>query len=223
MEREKYNFFKTETELINEAKEGLIGNKGSSLVINLFYFISKMMFFCGLGLLIYLLVNIQNPAFNLVLFLALSISFLVLAMLSYGPLRVSVSKNALNMIGNTKPCAKDIWFGFKNKYFRNVWFGICLFFVYLFNLILLVFPFFLRYFSYQTASFILADDLEVGSVQALKLSRLYSKGQRKTYIKIFFKYFPQMLLCIVTAYIYSLWLRPKFNATIAAYYLDIKD
>ncbi|MGN1207933.1 MAG: DUF975 family protein [Christensenellales bacterium] len=223
MEREKYNFFKTIQELVEESKEGLIGNKGSSLVVNLIYFLSKAVFFCSIGLLICALVNINNPAFNLQLFLVLGLCFLFVSVLTYGPLRVGVCKNSLNMINNTKPSAKDVLFGFKNKYFRHVWFGICLFFAYLFNLVLLIFPFFLRYFSFQVAGFVLAEDLQISATGALKQSSLISKGYRKTYIKIFLKFVPQMLLCLATLYIYSLWLRPKFNTTVCAYYLDIKN
>lgn len=223
MKQEKYNFFKSTNELISQAKEGLIGNKGSSLVINLFYFLSKLFFFAGLTLTVFAIFNISNYAFNLTLFLSLGLGFLFVAILTYGPIKVSVCRNALNMINNTNPKAKDIWFGFRNKYFRNVWFGICLFFAYLFNLILLIFPFFFKYFSYQIAGFILAEDQEISAVKALKFATKMSKGYRKTYVKILFKFIPQMLLCLVTGYIFSLWLRPKFNATVGCYYLDIKN
>ena len=223
MERVKYDFFKTPNQLILEAKEGLIGNKGSSLVVNFIYFLSKIMFFVALSILIYTFVSFNSYALNKSLFLGLGLGFLFASMLTYGPLRVSVCKNAVNMVKNTNPKAKDVWFGFKNKYFRNVWFGICLFFVYLFSLILLVFPFVIKHISYQVAGFILAEDNEISAIKALKLSSKMTKGYRKTYIKIFFKFIPLMLLCIITAYIYSLWLRPKFNATTACYYLDIKD
>lgn len=223
MERVRYNFFKTPEQLTEQAKEGLLGNKGSSLIVNFVYFLSKIMFFAGLSILIYAFVIFNSTALNKSLFFGLGLGFLFVSMLTYGPLRVGVCKNALNMVNNTNPKAKDVWYGFKNKYFRNVWFGICLFFVYLFSLILLVFPFVIKHVSYQVAGFILAEDNEISAIKALKLSSKMSKGYRKTYIKVFFKFVPQMLLCIITAYIYSLWLRPKFNAVVACYYLDIKS
>lgn len=223
MEKERYNFFKTDSDLIDETKEAIIGNKGSSLVVNLFYFLSKACFFVGLSLLIVLLVNLNNAKFPLTLYIILSGVFLFVSLLTYGPLKVSSCKNALNMIRNTKPSAKDLGYGFKNRYIRNVGYGICLFFSYIFNLILLIFPFFITYFSYQLSGYVLADDLEIGAIGALKQSRALIKGHKKFYLKLFFKYFPQMLLCLPTAYIYSLFLRPKFVTTVGCLYLDLLD
>ncbi len=223
MSMERYNFFKTDNVLFDETKEALVGNKGSSLTVNFVYFLSKGCFFTGLALLIVLLANLNNRLFNMPLYAILIAGFLFVALLTYGPLKVSSCKNALNMIRNTKPRVKDVWFGFKNKYFRNVSYGLCLFFSYLFHLILLIFPFFLKYFSYQLSGYVLADDLEIGAIGALKQSKMLMKGHRKFYLKLFFNYSPQMLLCVPTAYIYSLFLRPKFVTTIGCLYLDVLE
>lgn len=219
---EKYNFFKTPNQLIDSATEGLIGNKGSSLVVGLIYFLSKACFLAGLTTLIVGLAQLRGATNNYSL-IFWGIGLLILALFSFGPLKVSFCKNALNMINNTSPKAKDVWFGFKNKYFRNVWFGICLFVSYLFHILLIVFPFFIKYFSYQVAGFILAEDNGISAIGALKLSSKMTKGFRKTYFKIILKFIPQMLLCLITLYIYSLWLRPKFNTVVGCYYQDIKE
>lgn len=223
MEKEKYNFFKTPDELIRQANEGLIGNQGSSMVVNFVFWLVKLCFFAGLTLLIITIFNLNTRGFNLILFASISAGFLFLSLLCYGPLRVSVCKNSLNMIYNTNPSAKDVWFGFKNRYFRNVWFGLCTFFAYIFTFILLIFPFVKKYISNQLVGYILAEDQEISAVKAMKLASKTSKGFKKTYVKIFFKMFPKMLLCLPTVYIYSLFLRPKFNATVCSYYFDIKS
>lgn len=223
MEKEKYNFFKNPEELFLQSKEALIGNRGSSLVVNLLFFLSKLCFFAGISFLVVILINLNNLKFNLILFAGLFAGFLIISLLLYGPLRISVCKNSLNMINNTNPSSKDVWFGFKNRYFRNVWFGICCFFTYLFTFILLIFPFCLKYVSNQVAGYILAEDNEISAIKAMKLASKTSKGFRKTYVKIFLKSFPKMLLCLPTIYIYSLWARPEFNTVVGCYYLDIKS
>lgn len=219
-EFELYDFFKSPKTIKDEAKEALIGNKKSSLAINFIFTLSKLSFFTGLVLLILLIVNIAT--YNIILFSTLSLSFLLISLLTYGPLRVSVCKNALNMVNNTNPSFKDVAFGFKNKYGRNVGYGISLFFVYLINLILLIIPFLKKYCDYQVSGFILAEDLEVSSGDALKLSSKLSKGYTKNYLKIIVTLLPQFALCIPTLLIYSLWLKPLYNSMICVYYYDIK-
>lgn len=216
-----YDFFKTPDELSADAKEALKGNKKHSLAINFIFSLSKYSFFVGLVLLILLIINIRT--YDIVLFASLSIGFLLISLFTYGPLRVSVCKNAINMIKNTNPTFKDILFGFKNKYGRNVAYGISLFFTYLFNLILLIFPFVNKFISYQISGYILAEDLEISSGEAMRLSSKFSKGFTKNYLKIIVKLLPKMLLCIPTVYIYSLWLKPLYNTMMCSYYYDLKS
>lgn len=222
-EFEYYNFFKTPNDLIDETKEGLRGNRGRSLAINLIFWLSKLCFFAGITLLIIAILNLNNYAFNLILFLILGFVFLLISILTYGPLKVSQCKHSINMVENTNPKFKDIGFGFKNKYFRNVFYGVSLVFVYLLNLILLIFPFVKKFINYQISGYILAENLEITAGEALKLSTKLSKGNFARYFKVFIKFIPEFLLCIPTILIYSLWLRPKYNATIYCYYKDIKD
>jgi len=219
---EIYNFFKTPKELKEIAKEGVKGNRGKSLAINLFFILSKLCFFSFITFLILILFNLNNYQFNLILFVILSVVTLLISMLTYGPLKVSQCKHSINMVENTNPKFKDIAFGFKNKYARNVGYGISLVFIYLFNIILLIFPFVKKYIHYQISGYILAEDLNIKSGEALKLATKYSKGHSKKYLSVFFSFIPRFLLCLPTAFIYSLWLRPKFNATIYCYYQDIK-
>lgn len=220
MEFTKYDFFKSRKELLEEAKEGLKGNTKSANFINFVFWISKLIFFAGIGLLIGFLVTLQSQ--NNVL-LILSLIFLVVALFTYGPLKISVARNALNMVEDTQPSIKDLGYGFKHKYFRSVGYGLVLFIRYLFFLILLVFPFILKYLDYFVSAFILAKDDSISVGQALRHSTLISKGRKKTLLKIIFGFFPQYLLCIITLYIYSYKLRPLFNATMYAYYRDINE
>lgn len=222
-EFEYYNFFKTPNILIEDAKEGIKGNRGKSLAINFIFWLSKLSFFAGLILLILAVANINNINFNLITFLILGFIFLLLSTLTYGPLKVSQCKHSINMVENTNPKFKDLAFGFKNKYFRNVFYGISLVFVYLFNLILLILPFVNKFINYQISGYILAENNDISVGEALRISTKLSKGHSIRFLKVFVKFIPEMLLCIPTILVYSLWLRPKYNATIYCYYKDIKE
>lgn len=219
---EVFDFFKTSEDLFAEAKEGIKGNKGSSLAINFIFWLSKLCFFAAITLGVILIFNINNFNFNKILFLILILVFLMISIFTYGPLKVSVCKNAMNMVENTNPSFKDINFGFKHKYGRNMFYGLCLVFIYLFNLILLIIPFINKYIHYQIAGYVLASDDNISTMSALKLSTQLSKGFNKKYLKIFVKFIPHFLLCLPTAYIYSLWCRPKYNTVMYCYYRDIK-
>lgn len=216
----KYDFFKPKQTLIEEAKEGLKGNTKSANAINFLFWISKLIFFAGIGTLIAFLVtlNVRNTTL-----LILSLSFFAIALFTYGPLKVSVARNAINMVEDTEPSMQDLKYGFKVKYFRNVGYGLTLFIRYIFFLILLVFPFFLKYFDYSVSAFILAKDQNITISEALKHSALITKDRKKTLFKIIFGFFPQYLLCIITIYIYSIKLRPLYNSTMYAYFRDINE
>lgn len=218
-----YNFFKTPTKLKEEAKEGLKGHKGKSLAINLIFWLSKLCFFAGITLLIIGLVNLKNVNFNLILFLILSIVFLLISILTYGPLKVSQCHHSINLVENTNPKFSDIAYGFKNRYFRNVFYGVSIIFVYLFNFILLIVPFVTKYISYQISGYILAENLDKSISEALKESTKLSKGQKGKYAKLFASFIPDFILCLFSILVYSLFLRPKFNAAVYCYYRDIKE
>jgi len=219
---EIYDFFKTPKELNLLAKEGLRGNRGKSLGINLIFWLSKLCFFASIVFLILILINLNNYQFNLILFITLTLVTLLISLFSYGPLKISQCKHSMNMVENTNPKFKDIIFGFQNKYLRNVGYGISLIFIYFINLILLVVPFVNKYIHYQISGYILAENNDMKIGEALKLSTKLSKGHISKYLKLFFNFIPEFLLCVPTVFIYSLWLRPKFNAVVYCYYKDIK-
>lgn len=218
---EKYDFFKKYNVLLDEAKEGIKGNKGSSLAINFIFWIFKLCFFFGLASLIYFVININNMN-NFIIYGIVAFSLLFISLLFYGPMKVSVCKNAMNMVLNTKPSFKDCGYGFK-KYGRNVGYGITLFFSYIFNLILLVVPVAFKYINSQFVGYILAENDDISVSEAFRLSKRYMQGFKKKYVKIVIHFIPKFLICIPTIYIYSLWLRPKFNSVIYCLYKDVKE
>ena len=217
-----YNFFKTPKQLILEAKEAVFGNKGCSLFINFIYFLSKVCFFVGVYFVVKIIQNFNNLEFNLTLNLAVCLALLLVSLLTYGPLRISVNKNTLNMVNNTNPSAKDIFYGFKVRYFRNVGYGLCLFFTYIFFLALLIVPYFIKHISTQCSGYLLIENENYGIFEAIKRSSKIMKGHKMTYVKVILRLIPKILLCVPTILIYALWLKPFFNTAICCLYQDIK-
>ncbi|MBE5746423.1 MAG: DUF975 family protein [Clostridiales bacterium] len=216
---EYYNFFKTPTELMLEAKEGLNGNWKKSVTVNFVYELSKVSFWLG----IILMINSLIFVFNLPLLLSFGILFVLISIFTYGPLKVSKCKHCINLVKNTNPQTSDLAFGFKNKYMRNVGYGISLFFIYLFTFILFIIPFINKFVHYQISGYILAEDLNLSVSEALKISTRLSKGNFSKYIKIFFRLFHHYLLSFVTGGIYYLWLAPRYSTIMYCYYKDLKE
>ena len=220
MELEKFSFFKSKKELFAEAKEGLKENGKSSVLINFIFWLSKLIFLAGLTFLVLFFVFFKE---RIILYAILAGSFLFVAMLTYGPLKVSVAKHSLNMVEDTNPTTKDLGYGFKVKYFRNLWYGVTLFFRYIFFLILLIFPAILKYLDYSVSAFILAEDKEISVGAALKKSSLISKGRRSSLFSLIFSFFGKFILCLITVFIYALFVRPQYNAVLYCFYRDIKE
>lgn len=219
---QEYDFFKTKKELLKEAKDGIKGNVKCSMTINFLFFLIKLFYFTGLVLLILSLVTINDTTFNSQIGLIISGVFLLITAFFYGPLKLSVCKNCINMVENTNPSINDLKYGFKN-YSRSLAYGFTLFFSYIFNLILLIIPFFNKYINSQFSGYFLAqdDNLKVG--EAFKLSAKYIKGFKKKYISLVTMFIPKFLLCIISLYVYSLWVRPQFNTVVYCLYKDLKD
>lgn len=218
---EEYNFFKTSKVFIKESKEGLKGNKRSSLALNLIFWLVKLCFYMGITMIVVSIININNNTFDLKIGLIVSVCLLLIAFFFYGPLRLSVCKNAINMVENTKPTFKDIGYGFKN-YGRSLSYGISLFFSYLFNLILLVVPFVFKYINSQFAGYILAENDDMKVSEAFKLSKDYLKGYKSHYVRLVRSFMLDFVLSIVSLLVYSLWVRPKFNSAVYCLYRDLK-
>lgn len=70
--------------------------------------------------------------------------------------------------------------------------------------------------------YLLADDTEMGGIQALKTSVRLMKGKKGKYFVLQLSYVPLLLLSIFTLYIALLWLLPYMNAADTAFYMDAR-
>lgn len=71
------------------------------------------------------------------------------------------------------------------------------------------------------AYYILADDTDMGGMEALKLSARLMKGYKFKYVRMMLSFIPWMFLSFFTLYIGLLWLIPYMEMTTVMFYRDI--
>lgn len=79
---------------------------------------------------------------------------------------------------------------------------------------LLTLPFVLVY-------YILADNREIGGMEALKISARMMKGRKLKFLLLKLSFIPWMLLSVFTLYIGLLWLLPYMDMAAVIFYMDL--
>jgi len=90
-------------------------------------------------------------------------------------------------------------------------------------MLLLIIPGIIKSYSYAMTFYILADDSDVGPIQAITRSRELMDGNKWKYFRLQWRFFGWMLLCLLTLGIGFIWLGPYMNTSRAAFYQDVKE
>ena len=69
--------------------------------------------------------------------------------------------------------------------------------------------------------FLMADDTELGGLQALKESARLMKGNLWRYVKLNLSFVPLLLLSVFTFYIALFWIMPYMEMSMVAFYRDL--
>lgn len=94
-------------------------------------------------------------------------------------------------------------------------------FVILWSLLLII-PGILAAYSYSMTFFILADDSQVGALEAIQRSKAMMDGRRWKLFCLSLRFMGWAILCVFTFGIGFLWLLPYMNASLALFYDDVK-
>lgn len=97
---------------------------------------------------------------------------------------------------------------------------VTIFFIWLWSL-LLVIPGLIAAFRYSMAPYILAENPDIGIMEALDLSKQMMSGNKLRLLFLGLSFFGWMLLGVITGGIAYLWISPYIEAAYAAFYLDI--
>ena len=188
----------TRTELKNEAKEQIKGK------IGILFLIFLIIAIIGVGSSFVPIVGwfatiIIMPAFN-----------------------ISLCMIFLNLAKREDISVGDVFKGF-NITGKAVWLYIITnFFVFLWSLLLII-PGIIKTFSYSMAPFILADNPNLTSSEALSESIRIMDGHKFDLFVLQLSFFWWYILSAITFGIAYIYVVPYFQATMANFYNDIKD
>ena len=94
-------------------------------------------------------------------------------------------------------------------------------FVFLWMLLFII-PGIIAAFRYAMVYFIVADDADVGALEAIRQSKEMMKGNKWKYFCLQWRFFWWALLCMFTGGIGYLWLIPYMQTSCAKFYEDVK-
>ena len=89
--------------------------------------------------------------------------------------------------------------------------------------LLLVIPGIIKGYSYAMSMYILADNPEMGALEAIERSKAMMNGHKMELFVLHLSFFGWFLLCAVTFGIALLWVVPYVNATMVNFYNSIKN
>ncbi len=147
--------------------------------------------------------------------------FPLLGLIISGPMAVGFAIFSLNIGRGEEAKLEQIFDGFKN--FGNTVGAYILYviFVMLWMLLLIV-PGIIAAIGYSQTFFILAEDKEIGPMEALKKSRDMMDGHKWKYFEMCLMFFGLSILCLLTLGIGFLWLVPFMQVSYANFYDDLK-
>ncbi len=88
--------------------------------------------------------------------------------------------------------------------------------------LLLIVPGIIKGLSYSMSFFILADNPEIGAMNALKKSQEMMMGYKMKLFCLYWRFFGWAILCVLTLFIGCLWLSPYIYTSMAHFYEDIR-
>ena len=123
---------------------------------------------------------------------------------------------------NIRPSIGDIWKGF-NVFGKALWLTIITgFFTFLWSLLFII-PGIIKGYAYLMAPYILADNPGMTAREALRESKRMTNGHKGELFILSFSFIGWYLLIPLTLGLIVIWLAPYTHATLANYYLAMKD
>ena len=88
-------------------------------------------------------------------------------------------------------------------------------------MLLLIVPGIIAVYRYALAPYLMAEDPEMGAMEAIEKSKELMKGNKWRLFCLQMSFFGWILLSVLTLDILSLWIRPYMNVATAAFYLEV--
>ncbi|MCF7817432.1 MAG: DUF975 family protein [Kiritimatiellales bacterium] len=213
----------TNKELMAEARMALSGNWGMGVAGYVLYFILVMsvgLFACS-AVFFVTAVSAASGANAKLAADAVSTGAQVVQFLLSGAFVVGFCSYFLVLAQSGEARLECLFTGFK-RFWRS--FGVYVLstlFVFLWMLLLII-PGIIAAFRYAMVYFIIADDADVGPLEAIRQSKMMMTGNKWKFFCLHWRFFGWWVLCLFTGGIGFLWLVPYMQTTFAKFYEDVK-
>ena len=138
-----------------------------------------------------------------------------------GPLALGINIFALNIYRDNEAGVENIFEGFQNFVNAFAAYVLMMIFVILWTLLLII-PGIMAGISYSQTFFLMADDPELGPMDAIDKSKAMMDGYKMKYFTLSLRILGLALLCILTLGIGFFFLLPYAQVLLAAFYEDLK-
>ena len=139
-----------------------------------------------------------------------------------GPMTLGLAYFSLSIARGQYAQLQQIFDGFNNFGTALGAYLLMLIFTLLWMLLLII-PGIIAALSYAMTFYIIADDPNIGPLDAIDKSKQMMNGYKMKLFLMFLMFLGMALLCILTLGIGFLWFIPFANVTLAKFYMDIKD
>ncbi|MBZ9608758.1 DUF975 family protein [Clostridium estertheticum] len=219
---------KSNKEIRQEAREDLSGNWIVAIIVCVLAWIFTEMFIQGPDIKERVNWVINNPIHEIFKY-STTISdgriqniWGVIVLIIGGPITFGVSMFFLKLIRKTNAKIEDVFMGFKyfgKTFLLNLLMGI---FILLWTLLLII-PGIIASFSYSMAYYILIDNPELTSLEAINRSKEMMNGYKGKLFCLYLSFAGWFILCLVTLGIGFIWLEPYIQTSTAVFYQGLKS
>jgi uncharacterized membrane protein len=139
-----------------------------------------------------------------------------------GPMAIGLAKFSLSISRNEDARLEQIFDGFNNYGTALGAYFLTMVFTLLWMLLLIV-PGIMAALSYSLTFFIIAEDNNIGAMEAIDKSKMMMDGYKMKMFLLGLRFFGLALLCILTLGIGFLWWFPYMKVTMVKFYEDVKS
>lgn len=119
------------------------------------------------------------------------------------------------LVGNIFYGFEDLWTAIKAQFFMSL-------FIWLWSLLLII-PGIIKAYAYSMTFFILAENKGMSVLEAITLSRKMMDGHKMDLFLLSLSFIGWFILVVITFGIAGIWVYPYFYATLANFYLSVKE
>lgn len=205
-----YNFYSSNKEIHDQAKDGLRGSWGVAASASAIVFL-----LCFVPLVLTILLSVF-----VVWWLSIPLALLTLfiwAVMSYG-----YSKFCLKIAKQELPVKRDIFAGFSRQMGNVIRIAFKRLLLSIFWLIILVLPCFVKNIGYSMSLYLLADRKDITSENALAESKHIMQQNYGRYFRLLLSNILLYLLVVISAGIAWIWIGPLLETKKAVFYENLK-